>query len=101
MKGTAATYNLEVNGEVDERYNVEKSTLVACRYLTDAKNKFGSWTTAAASYNMGMGGMANRIEDQKTSNFYDMYFLSPNIALHFQNAGHENYFFEPANCRFL
>ncbi|MFN8321238.1 MAG: lytic transglycosylase domain-containing protein [Chitinophagales bacterium] len=74
MKGTAATYNLEVNGEVDERYNIEKSTLAACRYLTDAKNKFGSWTTAAASYNMGMGGMANRIQDQKTSNFYDMYF---------------------------
>jgi len=74
MKGTAATYNLEVNSEVDERYNIEKSTLAACRYLTDAKGKFGSWTTAAASYNMGMGGMANRIEDQKTSNFYDMYF---------------------------
>lgn len=74
MKPTAGVYGLEVNSEVDERYNIEKATAAACKYLTDAHQRFGTWTTAAASYNMGMGGMADRIADQKTNYFYDMYF---------------------------
>lgn len=74
LKETAKGYGLEVNDEVDERYNYEKSTVAACKYLTEAKASFGSWTTAAASYNMGMNGMASRINDQKTNYYYDMYF---------------------------
>lgn len=74
LKETAKGYGLVVNDEVDERFNYEKSTVAACKYLTEAKASFGSWTTAAASYNMGMSGMASRINDQKTNNYYDMYF---------------------------
>ena len=39
MKKTAQLYGLEVNKEVDERYNMEKSTLAACKYLNDAYKK--------------------------------------------------------------
>ena len=46
---------LEVSGEVDERYSVEKSTDAACKYLRSAYNKYGSWVNTAASYNAGMG----------------------------------------------
>ena len=46
----------------------------ACDYLKDAKEKFGNWTVAAASYNLGRPSMAQRIKDQKSNNFYDMYF---------------------------
>ena len=53
MKGTAREYGLEVNKDIDERYNLEKSTVVACKYLQDSYKKFGNWTMAAASYNMG------------------------------------------------
>ena len=56
MKKTAQEYGLEVNDEVDERYNLEKSTVAACNYLNDAHKQFGEWTIAAASYNMGRGG---------------------------------------------
>jgi hypothetical protein len=74
VKPTAKMYNLEVNDEVDERYNTEKSTLAACAFLKEAKEKFGNWTTAAASYNLGIPAMQLRIKDQKTSNYYEMFF---------------------------
>ncbi len=72
MKGTAPGYNLEVNEYVDERYNVYKSTDAACRYLIDAKNKLGSWTAAAASYNCGMGGYNGVATKQGSYNFYNL-----------------------------
>lgn len=69
---TAKQYGLEVNEEVDERYHVEKSTIAACAYLKDAYAKFGSWTSVAASYNMGMGGVAKQQNRQGESNYYDL-----------------------------
>ena len=72
MKGTAPGYNIEVNANVDERYNVIKSTEAACQYLKTAYEKFGSWTAAAASYNCGMGGYNSQASFQQTTNYYDM-----------------------------
>ncbi len=72
MKKTAPEYGLEVNSEVDERYHVEKSTKAACQYLKEAKEKFGSWTLAAASYNMGQAGLAKQLNRQKVNNYYDL-----------------------------
>lgn len=69
---TAKQYGLEVNEEVDERYNVEKSTEAACAYLKDAYTRFGSWTNVAASYNMGMGGVSKQQNRQGESNYYDL-----------------------------
>src|SRR5690606_31642538 len=49
-----------------------KSTIAACKYLVDAKNRFGSWTLAAASYNGGFTGVNRQIEFQKVNNYYDL-----------------------------
>ena len=68
----AKKYGLEVNDEVDERYDVEMATEAACKYLREAYNKFGNWTLAAASYNMGMTGVARQLERQKTNNYYNL-----------------------------
>ncbi len=68
----ARKYGLEVNDQVDERYDVEKSTDAACRYLLDAYNQFKNWTLAAASYNMGTNGMAKQIQRQKANNYYNL-----------------------------
>ena len=76
MKKTAIEYGLEVNDEVDERYNLEKSTVAACNYLNDAYNQFGDWTIAAASYNMGRGGVNRRLKEQRVDNYYDLYLNS-------------------------
>jgi len=72
MPETAKEKGMEVNDIVDERYHLEKSTEAACRYLLAAKEKFGSWTLAAASYNGGMNGITKRIEEQKVTNYYDL-----------------------------
>lgn len=72
MKGTGVEYGLEINDYVDERYNLEKATMVAAEYLKSAKNKFGSWTMAAASYNAGVGGMNKQINRQSQTSYYDL-----------------------------
>ena len=76
LKGTAREYGLEVNSDIDERYNLEKSTQVACEYLNDAYDKFGNWTMAAASYNMGKNGARKRISEQGTNNYYNLHLNS-------------------------
>ena len=73
MKGTAKDRGMEVNSEVDERYNLEISTQKACEYLNDAYKKFGSWTMAAASYNVGMNGIERRSNEQNSNNYYDLH----------------------------
>lgn len=72
MKSTGKEYGLEITDAVDERYHLEKATLAACKYLKEAHRKFGSWTLAAASYNMGMSGLDRRLEEQKVNNYYDL-----------------------------
>lgn len=72
MKGTAQEYGLEINENVDERYDLEKSTHAACKYLLKSKEKFGNWTLAAAAYNAGNNGVGKRIDDQKVDNYYDL-----------------------------
>ena len=72
LKPTAQKFGLEVNDQVDERYNVEKSTEAACKYLLDAYSQFGSWITAAAAFNMGTSGADNQIDRQKADNYFNL-----------------------------
>ena len=72
MPLTAKEYGLEVNNNVDERYHIEKSTRVACKYLLKAKKRFGSWTLAAAAYNRGMYGLDRLLNKQLVNNYYDL-----------------------------
>jgi hypothetical protein len=71
-KGTGVEYGLEVNNEVDERYHLEKSTVVACKYLKESYEKYGNWTMSAASYNAGRTGMDRQISRQKEESYYDL-----------------------------
>lgn len=72
MKATARENGLEVNPNVDERYHLEKSTQVACNYLKDSKELFGTWTMAAAAYNAGKSGVKRKIEAQQVTDYYDL-----------------------------
>ncbi len=72
MPDTAKERGMEVNDIVDERYHLEKATEAACKYLNDAKNKLGSWTLAAASYNGGMSGILKQMDSQKSTDYYDL-----------------------------
>lgn len=72
MKTTGRENGLEINANVDERYNLELATEVACKYLLKAKERFGTWTLAAASYNAGRAGIAKRLNSQGVDNYYDL-----------------------------
>ena len=72
MKPTGKFYGLEVNAEVDERYHLEKATEAACTYIKHLKRKFGSWTLAAAAYNMGETKLDKNILDQGEKSYYDL-----------------------------
>jgi hypothetical protein len=72
MKATGKEYGLEINSNVDERYNIEKSTKVAAEYLIKSKKRFNSWTLAAASYNVGSFGVSRRLKTQEVDSYYDV-----------------------------
>jgi membrane-bound lytic murein transglycosylase D len=77
MKGTAREYGLHVSDYVDERRNPEKSTYAAMKYLKDAYKRSGSWTLAAAGYNMGMGGVNKAMNYHiDAEDYYDLYLNS-------------------------
>jgi membrane-bound lytic murein transglycosylase D len=69
---TAIELGLEVNAEVDERYHPMKSTYAACKYFKQAHDLFGSWTSAAASYNSGMNGLLQAFKKQSVNSYYDL-----------------------------
>lgn len=73
IASTAKQYGLEVNDEVDERYNIEKATAAACRYLKNALKKYGDWPTVMASYNAGMGRITGELDKQLADNSFDLY----------------------------
>lgn len=72
MESTGREYGLEVNSNVDERYHIEKSTRVAADYFRKSKERFGSWTLAAAAYNAGNHGVNRQLERQGVDNYYDL-----------------------------
>ncbi len=72
MKSAAKEMGLEVNKEIDERYNLEKATLAAAKYLRQNFDRFGSWTLAAASYNIGPTRLKSEMKKQEESSFFDL-----------------------------
>jgi len=73
MDKTARLYNLEIREEVDERYDVEKATHAACKYLIGSQKRLGTWSLAAAAYNMGEAGVKKQMTDQMCDNYWNLY----------------------------
>lgn len=72
MPLTAKEKGMEVSDQVDERYHLVKATEAACKYFLSAKEKFGSWTLVAASYNGGIGGIKSKMVEQQVDSYYDL-----------------------------
>lgn len=72
LESTGKELGLEINDEVDERYDIQKSTRAACTYLLRAReNHNWSWTLLAASYNGGLNRVAKNTTQQHQTNYYD------------------------------
>ena len=75
MQETGRKYGLEVNANIDERYNIEKATRAACAYLKESYEMYGDWMTVAASYNAGQNGITRRLEKQGVTNAMDLWLV--------------------------
>lgn len=75
MQATGREYGLEVNVNIDERYNVEKATRAACEYLKESYALYGDWMTVAASYNAGQNGISRRLEQQGATRAMDLWLV--------------------------
>lgn len=78
MYATGKIFDLKVNNYVDERRNVEKSTLAACKYLKSMYERYGDWYLVIASYNCGPGNVnkaINKSGGKKT--FWEIYNYLP------------------------
>lgn len=77
MKPTAGDMNLIVNGEIDERNDINKSTYAACKvlasyYLRIRKDfRISSWVLTTAAYNNGIGNISKAIKRQG-KNYFEM-----------------------------
>jgi len=101
MKDAGKQHKLEISSQIDERYNIEKSTQAACDYLNDSYLLYGTWAMAAASYNMGTNGIDEQIMKQKAKNYYNLVlgaetsrYLARIIALKYIMQNREAYGFD-------
>ncbi|TFH41079.1 MAG: hypothetical protein E4G96_06255 [Chrysiogenales bacterium] len=72
MSNTAGPLGLRANRWIDERRNVEKSTLAAVRHLRAMHSVFGRWDLALAAYNGGAGYVKNTIEGTGTGDYWKL-----------------------------
>ena len=72
MEATGKEYGLEINKEVDMRYNVEMETEAACRYFLKSYEIYHNWTLVAASFNAGTRRLSKFLKEQKVHSYYDL-----------------------------
>ncbi|MBX2840602.1 MAG: lytic transglycosylase domain-containing protein [Flammeovirgaceae bacterium] len=100
METTGKEFGLVINEEIDERYDPIKSTHVACKYFKQAYKKFGSWTLAAASYNLGITGTERRLREQKVNSYYDLDINSETARYVFKAMAFKEIFTNPDKYKF-
>ena len=72
MERTGKEYGLEINKDVDMRYNVELETEAACRYFLKSYDIYHNWTLVAASFNAGTRRLNKFLKEQKVHSYYDL-----------------------------
>ena len=72
LESTGKEYGMEINKQVDMRYDVERETVAACKYLKESYRKFGSWISAAAAFNCGNGRISRTMNEQRVDSYFDM-----------------------------
>lgn len=70
-------FGLRVDGFVDERFDPEKATEAACKYLKQLYRIFGDWHLALAAYNTGPGNVKRAIRKCGKNDFWGIYACLP------------------------
>lgn len=101
LESTGKQYGLEVSGEVDERYHVERSTMAAARYLRDAYRKFGSWSAAAMAYNGGQGRISSELSNQGAKEALDLWLVEETTRYYYRMLAIKMIFENPQQYGFV
>ena len=72
MPATAKSLGLTVNGTVDDRKHLVKSTHAAGKYLKGLHRQLGSWTLVAAAYNAGPTHIQHRMNSQNKDDYFKL-----------------------------
>ena len=99
-QSTGRAYGLEVNSNIDERFNTVKATEAVCRFLKEAYEKYGNWMTVAASYNGGQQGMDRRIEAQHQTDALNMWLVDETSRYMFRLLAVKMMFEDPSKFGF-
>ena len=70
MYQTGQQFDLKVSSYVDERSDVLKSTIAACKYLSKLHEIFNDWDLTLAAYNSGPGNVSKAIRRSGGSKNY-------------------------------
>lgn len=100
MPSTAREYGLEVNADIDERYNVEKATEAACKYLHNAYKKYGNWVNAAAAYNAGSNRITEELGRQGVEEAFDLHLVQETSRYVFRILAMKEMFSSPSKYGF-
>lgn len=76
IPATGKAYGLEINEYVDERLNIEKATIAACKYLKESYKKYGNWESVACAYNAGNGRITSELTKQQVTSSFDLHLVS-------------------------
>jgi hypothetical protein len=72
MPGTARIYGLKVNGKIDERRDVIKSSVAAAKHLSELYSLFGDWQLVLAAFNSGPGKISSAVYKHGTRDFFEL-----------------------------
>lgn len=102
IPSTAKEYGLEVNDEVDERYNIEKATEAACRFFKKALSRFnGNWYAVFEAYNTGMARVDSSLNTQVTNEPLELYLTEETQRYPFRILAMKSIMENPAAYGFL
>ncbi|MBB5282561.1 membrane-bound lytic murein transglycosylase D [Rhabdobacter roseus] len=83
MRPTGREFGLRQDAYIDERFDPEKSTEAACRYLRQLHKIFGDWELALASYNAGPGNVRRAMRRSGGDTFWSVYPALPKQTRHY------------------
>ena len=69
---TGAIYELDRTASYDERFDPEKATRAAARYLKDLYARYGDWYLAIAAYNCGAGAVDRAVERTGYADYWEL-----------------------------
>ena len=101
MQTTGRQYGLEVNNNIDERYNIEKATVAACKYLKEGYEKYGNWLSVAASYNAGQARITSELSKQQAEKATDLWLVEETSRYMFRLLAAKEVFSNPQRFGFL